>query len=104
MAGAGRPPASVGPIFDDQANMILHTDGWCQREFIVGEFTRHGHGAWHKNIVFFDNKDELNDKIQYYLKNDVISNKIISESNKLVSDSKFTQEYQLEKIYNYLIS
>jgi len=57
-----------------------------------------------KNIVFFDNKDELNDKIQYYLKNDVISNKIISESNKLVSDSKFTQEYQLEKIYNYLIS
>jgi len=57
-----------------------------------------------KNIVFFDNKDELNDKIQYYLKNDVITNKIIRESNKLVSDTKFTQEYQLEKIYNHLIS
>lgn len=51
-------------------------------------------------VVCFDNEEELNDKITFYLKHDTIRNKIIITSHNIIKDYKYSLDFQLNKVLN----
>ena len=55
-------------------------------------------------IICFQSPEELNDKIEFYLKNDSLRNKIISNSFNIISDKKYSVEFQLDIIQKRILN
>lgn len=55
-----------------------------------------------KSIVFYNDKDELNDKVKFFIREENKRKKIILNSNAIIKRKEFSLEYQLDLIYNHL--
>lgn len=67
----------------------------CERSEEICEIFKENIG-----VVCFESEEELKEKISFYLRNDSISNKIIATSHKIISDYKYSQDFQLNIVQN----